>query len=76
MQVDSRALLGHLRFEQVKELRPRSAGTRRDQALDPSVRQVCRLLPLPRKTSAVDSNMLCAQVASPMAGYKISAAPL
>mmetsp|Transcript_24448 Transcript_24448/g.50196 ORF Transcript_24448/g.50196 Transcript_24448/m.50196 type:complete len:511 (-) Transcript_24448:79-1611(-) len=34
--------------DKVKELRPRSAGTRRDQALDPSVREVCRLLPLPR----------------------------
>ncbi|CAJ1375390.1 unnamed protein product [Effrenium voratum] len=31
-----------------KELRPRSAGTRREQALDPRVQKVCRLLPLPR----------------------------
>ena len=62
--VDSWVLLCPLRFGQVKELRPRSAGTRRDQALDPSVREVCRLLPLPRQPSAVDGSMLCAEVTS------------
>ena len=38
-----------LQYLHWKALRPRSAGTRRDLALDPSVRRVCRLLPLPRK---------------------------
>ncbi|CAE7544225.1 Fbxl2 [Symbiodinium natans] len=41
-------LEGRARPEADKALRPRSAGTRRDLALDPSVRRVCRLLPLPR----------------------------
>eukprot|EP00930_Biecheleria_cincta_P083150 TRINITY_DN72777_c0_g1_i1.p1 TRINITY_DN72777_c0_g1~~TRINITY_DN72777_c0_g1_i1.p1 ORF type:complete len:543 (-),score=108.76 TRINITY_DN72777_c0_g1_i1:28-1611(-) len=31
-----------------KELRPRSAGTRRAEALDPRAERVCRLLPLPQ----------------------------
>lgn len=31
-----------------KELRPRSAGTRRAEALDPKAERVCRLLPLPQ----------------------------